>query len=1256
MKDDWCSLSCLVLRSLSFRRFNLTLLLLLAANLAGSTLLAQAPNRIPERVDLTQMRALPSHHPLWANPQNSVGLAKSEMALTMVIARSPEQQTAFEQLLADQQNPASPEYHRWLTPTEIGERFGLSDADLETVKNWIQSQGMRVNWVAPSRAFIGFGGSASNVGQAFQTEIHAYKVNGADRISVSSEPMIPAALAPVIKAIHGLYTIDDQPAHFMSNSQSASPDLSLSNGYHFIVPDDFQTIYDFSPGTLPFGHNQTIGIVGRSRIDFDDFNNFRLRTGSLFNNPTQIVPTAFGGIDPGPALTAPPTGPNSLLGEQAEATLDVTRAGSVAPFNSNLLLVVATSQSGGIEVDAQYLVQTWPLPAQVMTISYGACESAAGPAGVNFWDSLFQQAAAEGMSVFVASGDSGAAGCVAAFSTPSQFAQPISPNYICSSSYATCVGGTEFNDTSNPSLYWKSSNDSNFASALSYIPEGGWNEPLDSTSKPVVAGSGGGVSNVIPTPVWQAGTGVPAARTGRYTPDISFSSSCHDGYFACFAAGGAGCASNPDGSFSFLAFCGTSAAAPSMAGVAALLNEKMGFAQGNLNPGLYTMAAIAPLAFHDTTVATSGVSNCSVNTPSMCNNSVPGPSGLTGGQAGYLVTTGYDLVTGLGSLDVSSFLNSFSGALVAPVITLTPSATTITSTQSLTVTVSVAGTPTPSGSITLTSDSYMSATTTLVSGSATIVIPAGSLHADNSLVDTVTAQYIPDAASSPTYRTATASFTVGVRWITPTVTVSPSSTNLSTTQNLAVTVAVDGGSGNPIPTGNAYFDSISSSTGETTRMSTPLISGSATFDIAAGQLPPGDNRLQTSYYPDAQSSNTYTSAFGNDVTVSVTGVTKTDPTITAMPSAASITTVQSITFAVAVAPATSGGPVPSGIVTLSLPSNNLASAALAGGLATITLPARTLSPAGTYTLTATYSGDYNYNSVSTLVTVTVTDAPKATPTVTVSPQATSITTTQQLTVAISVGTATGYPVPSGTITLTGGTYNSGPVPLSVGSASLTIGSGMLPPGTDTLTAVYSGDTFYNASSASTQITVTVPSFTLSGTPVTIAAPGAGGSSTVTVTPAGGFMGSVVLSAVITASPSGAQYLPTLSFGLTSPVNIPATNPGIAILTVATKAPTTASARPLHRGIPWYAAGEATLACILLFGIPAQRRHWRALLGSMLLLGSLANGVLACGGGGDSNSKPTPTSIPGTTAGSYVVTLTGVSGPITASTQINLTVQ
>lgn len=621
------------------------------------------------RAESANLQALANHHPSWASSKNFMGVVPRESMMapmTVVLSRSPIQQRAFEMFLADQQNPASPDYHRWLTPAEVGERFGRSQQEVNAVSAWLKSQGLNVNWVSPSRAFIGFTGSAGDVGSAFGTELRYYALKGVPRVSVSSDPMIPQALAPMIGAIHGLYFVDEKPFHYVNSAQSDSPAMTIGSTTHFIAPADFTTIYDVPDSTYTVGSGITIGIVGRSRTDFADYENFMSRTGSYFNYPNEIVPTAFGGVDPGPALSAPPA-PGVSFGDQVEATLDVSRAGSVAP-GANLLLVVATQASGGIEVAAQYLVNTTPVPAQIMSVSFGECESEAGVSAVTYWNNLFQQAAAEGISAFVASGDSGASGCDSYFATPPTSPAPNSPNYICSSSYATCVGGTEFDDTANPALYWNPTNSSNLGSALSYIPEGAWNEPLNASSSYQAASSGGGVSKIIATPAWQTGVGVPAARAGRYTPDIAFSASCHDGYFGCMAATAGNCVINANNSYQFEYFCGTSAAAPSMAGIAALLDMKLGFGQGNLNPLLYEMAANIPTAFHDVTVATSGERSCSINTPSMCNNSIPGPTGLSGGQAGFLVTAGYDEATGLGSLDAASFLNSWGSWLTAQTV------------------------------------------------------------------------------------------------------------------------------------------------------------------------------------------------------------------------------------------------------------------------------------------------------------------------------------------------------------------------------------------------------------------------------------------------------------------------------------------------------------------------------------------------------------------------------------------------------------
>jgi hypothetical protein len=816
--------------------------------------------------------ALLNHHPQWANKENSTGLVAPDFALeqlTLVLSRSAQQEEDLQAFLAQQQDPRSPNYHRWLTPAEMGQRFGVSEQDVATLSAWLQSQGLHVNWVSPSRMFLRFGGTASAVGHAFQTELHNYTTsrNGTERMSVSSDPMIPLALKPAIKAIHGLYTVEDHPLHFVRPAQSDVPNTTLTNDEHVMVPGDFSRIYNYNggSGTQPVA----IGVVGRSRTDFNDFANFRQLTEANFANPTEIVPTQFGGIDPGPALTAPP-GTGVSVGDQAEATLDVGQVGGLLGGNASILLVVATSASGGVEADAQYLVQTSPVPAQVMSISFGACESAAGPAAVAFWDTLIQQAAAEGISVLVSSGDSGASGCDEAFAAPPASPLPNSPNYICSTSYATCVGGTEFNDTADPTQYWNTTNNPGLSSALGYIPEGAWNEPLNAANGSQVAASGGGVSSVIATPAWQTGTGVPSARTGRYTPDVAFSASDHDGYLGCFAAGGGSCVTGANGATPFVVFSGTSAAAPLMAGIAGLAVEDAQGAQGNLNPQLYQLAANTPAAFHDVTVGSSGVINCALATPSMCNNSIPGATAQSGAQAGYLVTAGYDQVTGLGSLNISNFLIGYQGP---PNIRVTP--------QSLTFSTELVGYPV-SGSVSLgnVGSAPLAPLSFAITGAnaADFTLPDNNCESALATGGTCAKEVVftpsadglrtanltitsANAGNSP--RVIPLSGTGTTTLYTPTLSATPSPDEINPAQAVTVTVLIGPPPGAPttsagapiLPTGSVILTG-----GGYTSSVTKLTGSHAIITIPAGSLGLGNIGFTTTYTPDSAASLIYTSA------------------------------------------------------------------------------------------------------------------------------------------------------------------------------------------------------------------------------------------------------------------------------------------------------------------------------------------------------------------------------------------------------------
>ena len=1023
----------------------------------AAALAAQAPPRLISRaIDPGRVGVLANHHPRWANPDNDLGPLPPHYplpALTLVLNRPPARQAAFRQFLAEQQDPASPNYHHWLSPAEIGQRFGPSDADIAALTGWLQSEGLHVNWVAPSKVFLGFGGSAADVGRAFGTSMHLYRVGAATRISAASDPTMPAALNSAIRAVQGLYSIVDRPQHISSTMRMDAPAITATSGAHFLGPADFSAIYDLPRGLT--GAGQTIGIVARARVNPADLDNFRSLLGVSFPNPTQIVPTAFGGADPGPAYTAPPPAGVSVA-DQGEATLDLLRAGSTAP-GANLLLVVATSGSGGIETDAQYLVNTNPPPARALNISFGDCELDAGSAGVNFWNTLFQQAAAEGISSFVSSGDSGAAGCDDAFAAPPVAPRANSPNYICSSPYATCVGGTEFNDADS-NLYWGGDTSFLGPTAAGYIPEGGWNESWNGTTAAVSA-SGGGESQYMAAPAWQKSiTGVPAANTGRYTPDLAFSAAQHDGYFACFAAGGGNCVNSASG-LTFTIFAGTSAASPAMAGLAALLNQSLGGAQGNLNPGIYQMSRSAPTAFHDVTLTSSGVGACSATLPSMCNNSIPGATGLSGVQAGYLVGDGYDEVTGLGSLDAAKFVAAWPTAttIFTPAVGLSTQNSPVN--QEISIPITVSGAPysnAPTGTVVLLAGSYTSAATPLLNGSVYIVIPAGNLPV---ATYTVSAAYTPDTASAGIYRsaTATAQLTVSApQFVKPVMVLSPSATEITSAEPVTLTVSMRGDSGNPVPSGT-----VSAAAGSYSSGAAVLIPGAgslpgsqAVLQIPAGALPPGRNTVTATYSPDAEAATLYVGTAAS-VLITNQGATIT-PLVRINAPSLQTTTAQPLTVPVAVDGYT-GNPPPTGSIVVSSAGYTSPATVLVNGAAIVNLPVGAL-PVGYDTLTVRYTPDAQsasfYSGAVTVATAAVSLAQKIVPALAVTQLTAAPSTVQPLSFLIAASGPAGNPTPAGSVQAAENGFAPASAALTNGAATVTLPPGSFAGGANTFTIAY----------------------------------------------------------------------------------------------------------------------------------------------------------------------------------------------------------
>jgi len=483
---------------------------------------------------------------------------------------------------------------------------------------------------------------------------------------------------------------------------------------------------------------------------------------------------------------------------------------------------------------------------------------------------------------------------------------------------------------------------------------------------------------------------------------------------------------------------------------------------------------------------------------------------------------------------------------------------------------------------------------------------------------------------------------------TPTVTVTPASPTITSGRALAVTVSASGASGQPTPTG-----AVTLASGTYASSATTLSGGSATINVPGGALlaePAGiysPDVLIARYLPDAASSSTYTSASG-EASVNVVG-----PNFSVTPSSTTLTWAQSQSQSLSVAIAGNGGtgnPIPTGTVTLTTGSYSSAATALSSGNATISIPPATLTT-GFNILDVSYSGDSNYAGMGVAGGALVTVGQV---TVSVVPASSTISQTQALPVTISVSAGSGSPTATGMVNLLCGGYISGEIWLSGGSASVTIPAGALPAGVDVLQADYEDG---NYAGASGQATVTVtggnPGLMITGTSVTVAAgANTGNVSFVTLTPTGGFTGSVTLTSAVTSSPTGAHDLPSMSFGGNSPLSISGSAVTVP-LTISTTAPVTCSqAYQTPRGLPWYTGGGAVLACMLLFATPARRRRRRLALALLALLAALLGGLLACGGG-TQNCGPI---IPGTTAGAYTITVTGTSGAITATGTVALTVQ
>jgi pseudomonalisin len=564
-------------------------------------------------------------HPL-ARPEAAVGRTDPRLPMArIVVALSlrPGAQARLEALLVAQQDPTSPRFHRWLTPAEFGAEFGLGDPDLKRVVGWLEAQGFAVGEVAAGRGWIELSGNAGQVELAFATEMRDYRIDGEIRHANAIVPSIPRALSHLVRGIVSLHDIPLSPllprprpgALAARAPGGALPRDNGPGGVHLLAPADLATIYHLQPlyAAGIDGTGQTIAISARTDIKLADVQAFRSTFGLPPNDPVFV----HNGPDPGIINVY----------DEGESDLDVEWAGAVAPRATvQLVISQSTSASDGVMLSTQYIVDHDLAP--VMSLSYGLCEHDFVNQ-ISFWGSLMAQAAAQGISAFVAAGDSGPAIC----DSPNAATGSLpSVNGMCSTPDNVCVGGTELDDTANPAAYWSATDDPvTRGSALSYIPEVAWNESGNVAGGAGLWASGGGPSAFFGKPAWQSAPGVPADGA-RDVPDVALTAAMHTAFQYLEEQ-------------QLMTVGGTSGATPSFAGIMALVVQKTRQRQGNPNPWLYQLATrqytgAGPAVFHD---VTSG------------NNSVPG-------VAGYAAGLGYDLVTGLGSVDAAALVGSWPDA------------------------------------------------------------------------------------------------------------------------------------------------------------------------------------------------------------------------------------------------------------------------------------------------------------------------------------------------------------------------------------------------------------------------------------------------------------------------------------------------------------------------------------------------------------------------------------------------------------------
>ena len=687
---------------------------------------AAVQNRISS-VGGTAQVALPHSIPrraLGGTDLGPVSTSRKLDSLMLTFNMTDAQQAALTQLLADQQNPSSARYHQWLTPEQYGAQFGLSAADLAKVSSWLTSQGFTITDTARGSNFITFSGTAGQVQQVFGTSIHNMLIDGEQHISNVTDPVLPAGIASVVTSLSGLNDLKLRSRARPRVVQLPAPDTSgvhpnftsSITGTHYIAPGDIYTIYNETPliSSSINGQGVSIAVMGQTDISLSDVTAFRTASGLCTTVNSTTCP------NPLPTVKLYGTDPGTSTSDLAEAMLDVEWSGAAAP-NANIIYVNSTN------VLFTSLVQAINNNlAPILTISYGDCEfNLAG--FLTQFNQTFQQANAQGQTIVGPSGDSGATDCDLGYPA----VDGLAVDFPASSPFVTSAGGSMFNEGSG--TYWNSNSSSgvnNAGSATSYIPETVWNE---SSATAGLGAGGGGFSLYFTKPYWQ--TASTPNDFARDVPDISLNAATnHDGTLYCVSGSCVNGTFRASDGQSLSVVGGTSVAAPTFAGILAMVEQKIGSRIGNAGPGLYALgnSSFKANVFNDiiggnnNSACTTGTVNCPA-----------------GGSIGYTAAAGYDLATGWGSVNAFNLATYWSQVTpISPGTTIGQniSVTTLTTsspvcgvssgTLALTIKVAAAaaGASIPTGTVQLLVDNVATGSPiALVNGSATFNFPTAGL-------------------------------------------------------------------------------------------------------------------------------------------------------------------------------------------------------------------------------------------------------------------------------------------------------------------------------------------------------------------------------------------------------------------------------------------------------------------------------------------------------------------------------------------------